>query len=85
MKTFEACGFRVPQIINYTTGIENFFEPNEEILIFSTIDEYKDKLDLLKKDKSLRNKLITNSFKRAMAEHKYDDRVKMIVRNFGLS
>ena len=85
MKTFEACGFRVPQIINYTTGIENFFEPNEEILIFSTIDEYKDKLDTLKKDKSLRNKLITNSFKRAMAEHKYDDRVKMIVNNFSLS
>lgn len=85
MKTFEACGFKVPQIINYTAGIENFFEPDEEILIFSTIDEYKDKLDSLKTDKSLRDKLITNSFKRAMAEHKYDDRVKTIVNNFSLS
>ena len=51
----------------------------------SDLDEGKDKLDSLKTDKSLRNKLITNSFKRAMAEHKYDDRVKTIVNNFSLS
>jgi spore maturation protein CgeB len=85
MKTFEACGFRVPQIINYTAGLENFFEPNKEIMVFSTIEEYVDKLNLLKKDKNIRNKLIVNSLKRAMAEHKYDDRVKMIINNFRLS
>ena len=85
MKTFEACGFRVPQIINYTAGLENFFEPNKEIMVFSTIEEYVDKLNLLKKDKNIRNKLIVNSLKRAMEEHKYDDRVKMIINNIRLS
>lgn len=82
LKTFEACGFRVPQIINYVKGLDNFFEPNKEIMIFSNIQEYKEKLDLLKKDKRLRNTLIKNSFKRAMANHKYDDRVKLIIDNF---
>lgn len=82
LKTFEACGFRVPQIINYVKGLDNFFEPNKEIMIFSNIQEYKEKLDLLKKDKSLRNTLIRNSFKRAMTNHKYDDRVKLIMDNF---
>ena len=54
-------------------------------MVFSTIEEYVDKLNLLKKDKNIRNKLIVNSLKRAMAEHKYDDRVKMIINNFRLS
>mgnify|MGYP000035237380 FL=1 len=85
MKTFEACGFNVPQIINHTPGLENFFEPNKEIMIFSSIDEYKEKLDLLRGDDKLRKILINNSLKRAIAMHKYDDRVKLIINNFRLS
>ena len=85
MKTFEACGFKVPQIINHTLGLQNYFEPGKEVMVFSSIDEYKDKLDLLRGDVELRKKLTTNALKRAMAEHKYDDRVKMIVNNFRLS
>ena len=85
MKTFEACGFQVPQIINYNPGLENFFEPNKEILIFSNINEYKEKLDSLRKDRTLRKKLVNNSFRRAMSMHKYDDRVRMVINNFNLS
>ena len=85
MKTFEACGFKVPQIINFTPGLENFFEPNKEIMVFSNINEYKEKLDLLRGDDKLRKTLINNSIKRAAAMHKYDDRVKVIIKNFNLS
>lgn len=82
MKTFEACGFQVPQIVSFVPGLERFFEPDNEIIIISNIQEYKEKLELLKKDNSLRHKLIKNSFKRAMATHKYDDRANFIIDNF---
>lgn len=85
MKTFEASGFKVPQIINYTPGLENFFEPKKEILIFSNINEYKENLNLLKKDSNIRKRLINNSFKRANAFHTYDNRVNLIMKNFWLS
>ncbi len=82
MKTFEACGFEVPQIINYSPGIEGYFEPETEIMIFSDIYEYKEKIAILKRDKNLRNSLIKNALKRARAKHKYDDRVSLIIKNF---
>lgn len=82
MKTFEASGFKVPQIISYTPGLENFFEPDKEIMIIRSIDEYKEKLKLLKNDKILRDTLTRNSYKRAIAMHKYEDRVKLILKNF---
>ena len=43
MKTFEACGFEVPQIINYSPGIEGYFEPETEIMIFQTFMNIKRK------------------------------------------
>ena len=54
LKTFEASGFKVPQLVEYKPGLENFFEPDTEIMVFSSIEEYKEKLELLKNDESLR-------------------------------
>ena len=66
MKTFEASGFKVPQLVEYKPGLNNFFEPDTEIMVFSSIEEYKEKLELLNNDKSLRKLLVSNSYKRAM-------------------
>ena len=85
LKTFEAIGFKVPQLVEYKPGLNNFFEPDKEIMIFSSIEEYKEKLELLEKDKSLRNLLVRNSYKKAKAIHTYDDRVKLIIDNFNAS
>ena len=51
LKTFEASGFKVPQLVEYRPGLNNFFEPDTEIMVFSSIEEYKEKLELLKKIK----------------------------------
>ena len=82
LKTFEASGFKVPQIVEYKPGLSNFFEPDKEIMVFSNIEEYKEKLELLEKDKSLRKLLVSNSYKRAMATHTYDNRVKFVIDNY---
>tara|TARA_B100000767_G_scaffold10818_1_gene10541 strand:+ start:495 stop:2288 length:1794 start_codon:yes stop_codon:yes gene_type:complete len=85
LKTFEACGFKVPQLVEFKPGLDKFFEPDKEIMIFSSIEEYIEKLELLKKDKSLRNLLVRNSYKKAKAIHTYENRVKTLINNFKLS
>lgn len=82
LKTFEASGFKVPQIVEYKPGLNNFFEPDTEIMVFSSIEEYKEKLELLDNDKNLRKLLASNSYKRAMANHTYDIRVKSVIDNY---
>ena len=82
LKTFEACGFNVPQLIDFRPGLDNFFEPDTEIMVFSNIEEYKEKLELLNNDKSLRKLLVSNSYKRAIATHTYDNRVKLVIDNY---
>ena len=81
MRTFEASGCMVPQLIEASPGIDNYFEPDREILIFSSIEEYTAKLNLLKNNPKIRKKIALNAFKRANDEHSYDKRVDLIIRN----
>ena len=39
MRTFECAGYGIPQIVEYRPGIENYFTPEKEILIFRDVDE----------------------------------------------
>jgi spore maturation protein CgeB len=82
LKTFEASGFKVAQLVEFKPGLDDFFEPDTEIMVFSNIEEYKEKLALLKKDKNLRKLLVSNSYKRAMANHTYDNRIKFVIDNY---
>jgi spore maturation protein CgeB len=81
-RTFEAAGCSIAQLVNYIPGVDRFFEPDKEILLFSSIEEYKNKLSLLIKDKKLRDKLRQNALKRALSKHTYDIRVNKILRDF---
>ena len=85
LKTFEASGFQVPQLVEYKPGLKKFFEPDKEIIVFSNIEEYKEKLELLNNDKNLRKLLVNNSYKRAIASHTYDNRVKLLIDNYRAS
>lgn len=82
MSTFERAGYGVSQIVEYRPGIENYFEPDNEILFFSTIEEFKEKLQKIENDKKLRDKLVSNSRKKALKEHTYLKRINKILQNF---
>tara|TARA_B100001063_G_scaffold199291_1_gene192069 strand:- start:455 stop:1399 length:945 start_codon:yes stop_codon:yes gene_type:complete len=82
MSTFERAGYGVSQIVEYRSGIENYFEPDKEILLFSTIEEFKEKLQRIENDKKFRDKLADKSRKRALKEHTYLNRIDKILRNF---
>lgn len=82
MRTFELCGYKLAQIVNFRPGLENFFEPGKEIMIFSEIEECIDKFKMILKDKKIYNKLIEASNKRALSHHTYDIRVKQILFDY---
>jgi len=81
-RIFEAAACRIPQLTNYSNGLENFFEPDNDIYIFSSADEYYEKYDVLIKDKKIRNRMIENSYKRAKSSHAYDHRINKIINLF---
>ena len=81
MRTFEVCGYRLAQIVNNRPGLESFFEPDKEIMVFSNIDEYIYKFNKLIKDKKIYKKMVDSSYKRAFSHHTYDARVKQILFN----
>jgi len=79
MRTFEVSGYQLAQIVNYRPGLDRFFEPDKEILVFSNIDECIYKFNKILKDKKKYKKIVDSSYKRAMSEHTYDARVKQIL------
>jgi hypothetical protein len=78
MRTFEAAGSNITQLVEKSNGLENFFEPNNEILTFDSIDEYSDNLNMLKTDNRMREKLKKNALKRALNDHTYEKRLEKI-------
>lgn len=82
MRTFEASGYKIAQLINYRPGLDKFFEPDKEILVFSNISEFETKLDRLVNDKKFYRKIIESSNKRAITEHTYDQRVIQVLSGF---
>jgi spore maturation protein CgeB len=82
LRTFECAGYGIPQIIEYRPGLENFFEPEKEILTFSTIDEFNYQYKRLSSDKPLRKRLAMSSRRKVEASHNYKDRVDKILRDF---
>jgi len=81
-RTFEAAGCEIAQLIEYTPGLERFFDLKKEICIFRTHEEFYAKYDKLKHDHNYRLKLVNNSYKRAISEHTYDKRIDFILNHF---
>jgi hypothetical protein len=75
MRTFECAGYEVPQLVEYRTGLERFFEPEREILVFSSAQECLAQYERLQQDRKYAARLAENAKKRVRAEHTYTQRV----------
>lgn len=82
MRTFECAAYGIAQIIEYKAGIENLFEPDSEVLLFSNIEECKDQITRLAKDRKMAVSLSERARKRVLAEHGYQHRLKKILEDF---
>ncbi len=85
-RTFEipACG--ALQIAPRNDEILSFFEENEEIVCFETIDELKEKVSFYLKNESERTRIANNGYQRVLKSgHTYKDRVKTMLEKLALT
>jgi glycosyltransferase involved in cell wall biosynthesis len=60
-------------------GISEYFVPDQEIVLARTPQEAAKAIRLLSSDRNLRDKIAHGAYRRAKAEHLYDNRVKVVV------
>jgi hypothetical protein len=75
MRTFECAGYGIPQLVEYSEGIENYFEPGREIIVYSSPDEMVDKAKRLLTDRKALITMAERARSRALAEHTYKHRI----------
>lgn len=84
MRTFECAGYGIPQVVEYLPGLDEFFEPEREILVYHSLDEMVTQLERLIADRRLADTLAVQAHKRALAEHTYEHRIRAVCRDLGL-
>jgi spore maturation protein CgeB len=80
MRTFECAGYGIPQLVERRPGLERYFEPDSEILVFSTVEECVAQYERLAGDASLAARLTENARRRVLAEHTYKQRAIVMLK-----
>lgn len=84
MRTFECAGYGIPQVVEYSPGLDELFEPGREILIYHDLDEMVAQMKRLLADPKFAAALAEAARMRVLAEHTYVHRVETIRRDLGL-
>ena len=81
MRTFECAGYGIPQLVEYRPGLETFFEPEREILVYHDVEELpRLALRLLEDPKA--GAMAERARHRALAEHTYAHRVQRLLASY---
>lgn len=78
-RTFETTGCRTLLFTNYTPGLEKMFKIDEEIVVYKSLVDLNDKINYYLNNESDRIKIETLGYERALKDHTYDERSKMLV------
>jgi spore maturation protein CgeB len=75
MRTYEAAGYGIAQLVEYRPGLETLFTPDEEIACFTSMDEWNTQRERLLNDGAFAQRLADNARARVLAEHTYQHRI----------
>lgn len=75
MRTFECAGYGIPQVVDYRSGIEAYFKPEEEILVYKELEEMPDQILRLLREPRLSKRLAKNASRRVLTDHTYYHRI----------
>jgi len=78
-RTFEIAGCGALQIMEYRPALEDCFEPEKEIVTYSSFDELLFKIDYYKKDAVKAMAVRNGGYDRAVKEHTYQHRLNTII------
>jgi spore maturation protein CgeB len=83
-RTFEVPGAGGFLLTDVAPGIEEFFEPNEEIVCFGDIPDLAEKIRFYLGNLDARDRVASKGFSRVLTNHTYDVRVAKLL-NFSVS
>lgn len=83
-RLFVVAGYAGCQVHQWFVGIENYFVPDEEILVWRSTEELRETLRRLTKDHDLVTRIAEAGYKRAREEHTYENRARKILKAVGL-
>ncbi|MBX9867854.1 MAG: glycosyltransferase [Burkholderiales bacterium] len=78
VRTFEAAGIGAFQMVDWRPGLEQLFKDGEEIISFKNLDELHSKIEYWLSHPSERQKIAHAGKARALHEHTYELRLKLI-------
>jgi spore maturation protein CgeB len=79
MRSFEAAGYGIAQLVEHRPGIDALFDTRREITCFTTAEEAKAGYDRLLGDPAHAQTLAKNAAARVLAEHTYAHRVRTML------
>ncbi|HVT79218.1 MAG TPA: glycosyltransferase, partial [Phycisphaerae bacterium] len=80
MKPFEIAASGVPMLHYQAEGLERCFTDGDEVMVFSTPRQARQKLDMLLDDSGLRHRLAAAARSRVLLEHTWEKRVLEMFR-----
>lgn len=83
-RNFEIPGCRGFQLSGRADDLESYFEPNQEIVLFSNQEELLEKIQRYLKDDRARASIAQAGYQRAIAEHTYAHRFSAIFKYLDL-
>lgn len=79
MRSFEAAGYGIAQLVEHRPGIEELFDPVSELPCFTSVEEAKSLYEKLLRDKNAAQQIAQKARARVLAEHTYQHRVKAML------
>jgi spore maturation protein CgeB len=81
-RTFEIAGSGALQIMEYREALRDCFEPEKEIVTWSSFDELIDKISYYRNNPQRAMEVRQAAYNRALKEHTYQHRLSNIINTF---
>jgi spore maturation protein CgeB len=78
-RAFEIAGCGGFQLIDLKDGLDEYFEPDKEVVTFRTLKELKDKIAYYLVHEDERGQIALRSYERAHREHTYEQRLGKLI------
>lgn len=85
LRTFNICASGGFQFVDWRSGLDRFFEPDEEIVAYRTPEELRDKAEYYLKEEGLRSLIARRGYERVLRDHTYVQRLAHILEEAGLT
>jgi hypothetical protein len=78
-RTFETLGCKTLLMTNYTNGLEKLFDLDNDLVLYKSFEDLKEKIDYYLNNESERLRISENGFNKVKKEHTYFKRTEQLI------